>query len=143
MLPHDILVPIDFSEGSGRALAYACEIASTLPHVTIHLVHATGANLPEANTSLGERAMADLREGTLAALEQLRSTHPGVTFGPCRGVSGDACDVVNTTAASVRADLIVMGTNGRRGVARLVLGSVAEHVVRTAPCPVLTIRDAA
>ena len=54
--------------------------------------------------------------------------------------TGDARDVINQTAKEVGADLIVMGTHGRRGVTRALLGSVAETVVRTAPCAVLTVR---
>jgi len=48
--------------------------------------------------------------------------------------------VIEETAAEIGADLIVMGTHGRRGVSRLLLGSVAESVARTAPCPVLLVR---
>jgi nucleotide-binding universal stress UspA family protein len=54
--------------------------------------------------------------------------------------TGDARDLINQTAAEVGADLIVMGTHGRRGVRRALLGSIAETVVRSAPCPVLTVR---
>jgi nucleotide-binding universal stress UspA family protein len=46
---------------------------------------------------------------------------------------------ITSAAAETKADLIVMGTHGRRGIARVLLGSVAEKVVRTAPCPVLTV----
>jgi nucleotide-binding universal stress UspA family protein len=54
--------------------------------------------------------------------------------------TGDARDLINQTALEVGADLIVMGTHGRRGITRALLGSVTENVVRTAPCPVLTVR---
>ena len=55
-------------------------------------------------------------------------------------LGGDARDVICQTAKEVHADLIVMGTHGRRGVTRALLGSVTENVVRQAPCPVLTVR---
>jgi nucleotide-binding universal stress UspA family protein len=50
---------------------------------------------------------------------------------------------IATVAREAKADLVVMGTHGRRGVARMLLGSVAERVVRTAPCPVLTVHGPA
>ncbi len=63
-----------------------------------------------------------------------------VTLGPTRVEIGDPRDRIEGVAEQIRADLIVMGTHGRRGVRRVLLGSVAESVVRTAPCPVLTLR---
>src|SRR5678816_1037870 len=54
--------------------------------------------------------------------------------------TGDARDTINQTAKELGCDLIVMGTHGRRGLSRALLGSVAETVVRSAPCPVLTVR---
>jgi nucleotide-binding universal stress UspA family protein len=53
---------------------------------------------------------------------------------------GDPRSVILDMAAKENADLIVMGTRGRTGASHLIFGSVAEHVVRTAPCPVLTVR---
>jgi nucleotide-binding universal stress UspA family protein len=55
--------------------------------------------------------------------------------------TGDARDVIVDVAKEIGADLIVMGTHGRRGVRRALLGSIAEGVLRTAHCPVLTIRQ--
>lgn len=54
--------------------------------------------------------------------------------------TGDARDIIVNTALEVGADLIIMGTHGRRGLRRALLGSVAESVLRHAPCPVLAIR---
>jgi nucleotide-binding universal stress UspA family protein len=61
-------------------------------------------------------------------------------MGPVRVEVGDAREVIDNVAEKIGADLIAMGTHGRRGVKRMLLGSVAESVVRSAPCPVLTIR---
>jgi nucleotide-binding universal stress UspA family protein len=55
-------------------------------------------------------------------------------------VTGDPSAQIVRTARSTRADLIVIGTHGRRGVSKFLLGSVAERVIATAPCPVLTVR---
>lgn len=65
---------------------------------------------------------------------------PGVSRGNVLVRSGDARDVIDAVAAEIGADLIVMGTHGRRGLSRVFLGSVAETVVRTAPCSVLVAR---
>ena len=64
-----------------------------------------------------------------------------VSMGPVRLEVGDARDVIDRAAEAIHADLIVMGTHGRRGVRRVLLGSVAESVVRSACCPVLTVRQ--
>ena len=63
-----------------------------------------------------------------------------VSMAPVRIEIGDARDVIDRVAELIGADLIVMGTHGRRGVRRMLLGSIAESVVRSAPCPVLTVR---
>ena len=54
--------------------------------------------------------------------------------------TGDPRDMILQTAKEIHADLIVIGTHGRRGISRFLLGSVAEAIVRSAPCPVLTVR---
>jgi nucleotide-binding universal stress UspA family protein len=75
------------------------------------------------------------------ALEALAARKCGTAIiGKILLKTGDARDSIDQTAKEIGADLIVMGTHGRRGVSRALLGSVAETVVRTAPCPVLTIR---
>ena len=64
----------------------------------------------------------------------------GVAVGQVLLKTGDAKDVINQTAIELGADLIVMSTHGRSGITRALLGSVTETVVRSAPCPVLTVR---
>lgn len=138
--PHDILVPIDFSPGSEHALDYACSLAGKLD-ATIHLVNAIGAGLPELNVALTDQMIETLRTGAMAQLEKLAEARkPVVRFGKLIVQFGEARDAILETVASVRPDLIVIGSHGRRGVSRFVLGSVAEEVVRRAPCPVLVVR---
>jgi nucleotide-binding universal stress UspA family protein len=64
-----------------------------------------------------------------------------VQFGAPIIEAADPRDLILAAAARVDADLIVMGTHGRRGLSRFVLGSVAEDVVRRSPCPVLAVRS--
>jgi len=139
--PHDILVPVDFSAGAECALDYACTLAIKLD-ATVHLVNALGAGLPELSVALTDRMIETLRAGAMAELEKLASARmPAVRFGKMIVQPGEPRDAIIETATSLRPDLIVIGSHGRRGVSRLVLGSVAEEVVRRAPCPVLIVRS--
>ena len=70
----------------------------------------------------------------------IESQHVPVTTSVSAGYPAT---VIAARAGTIGADLIVMGTHGRSGVSHLLMGSVAERVMRTAPCPVLTVRDAA
>lgn len=143
-----ILVPTDFSETSDAALTYAKALAEKLG-ASIHLLHvfadpyAMATYAPEVYAPLPpevrERALHDIQQRLderLDAGEQqrFRGTTEIVTGLTAKQIVGYATDQA--------MDLIVMGTHGRRGVAHMLLGSVAEHVVRTAQCPVLTVREA-
>jgi nucleotide-binding universal stress UspA family protein len=147
MAPHvtRILVPTDFSETADAALAYAKNLATHL-NASLCLVHvfqdpstpASFANelyVPPP-PDLRERAIADARANLLKRLNPDEQRSAG-TWAIVEGLT--AREIVNY-AEEHAIDLIVMGTHGHRGVAHLFLGSVAEHVVRTAGCPVLTVR---
>lgn len=143
MLPKNILVPTDLSEGAEQALDYACELAKTLG-ATIHLLNVIGIpalGVPELGVAVTATVIDSLIADNQAAIEQLASTKQcSAQIGQVLLKTGDAKTLINQTAAEIGADLIVMGTHGRRGVSRALLGSIAESVVRTAPCPVLTVR---
>jgi nucleotide-binding universal stress UspA family protein len=142
-----ILVPTDFSATSDAALAFARRFAARFG-APLHLVHAfddpftTAAFAAEMYTplplSMRDEMVRNLRQQLVERLA-----------GDTSPVNGTGEVVTGTTATSIvdyarfiEADLIVMGTHGRSGVAHLLLGSVAERVVRTAECPVLTVRGA-
>lgn len=140
MPPTQLLVPIDFSENSERALDYACDLASKLD-ATVHLVNGVGAGLPELSVALTDEMFETIRSSSLAKLEELVQAREGrARFGKRIVLLGDARDAIIDALRATGADLIVMGTHGRRGLSRIVLGSVAEDIVRRAPCPVLTVR---
>lgn len=143
MLPKNILVPTDLSVHAEEALDYACELAARLG-ATVHLVNVIGIpalGVPELGLALTATMIDSLVADNQNALDTLADRKRGqVTIGRVLLKTGDARDMIDQTALEVDADLIVMGTHGRRGVSRALLGSVAETVVRTAPCPVLTIR---
>ncbi|HWO20984.1 MAG TPA: universal stress protein [Kofleriaceae bacterium] len=136
MLPKHILVPIDFSPDSEEALDYACELAGALGSV-VHFVSALG---PVGELPLSQRMIRELTVEHVQALARLAARYRRVRFGPPTVEAADPRDLILSTAARICADLIVMGTHGRRGISRLVLGSVAEDIVRRAPCPVLAVR---
>ena len=142
-----ILVPTDFSETADAALEYAKVLAGQLG-ASLHLLHVfsnpynVAAYAPEVYApmppAMRERALEDAGECLLTRLnsdeaERFRGTRAVVT--------GLTAPQIVMYANEQAIDLIVMGTHGRRGVAHLLLGSVAEHVVRIAGCPVLTVRD--
>jgi len=138
--PHDILVPIDFSADAEAALDYACTLAIELD-ATVHLINALGAGLPELAVALTDHMIETLRAGSMAQLEKLAAARmPAVKIGKVFVQPGEPRDAIIEVATNLPADLIVIGSQGRRGVSRLLLGSVAEGVVRRAPCPVLVVR---
>jgi nucleotide-binding universal stress UspA family protein len=134
-----ILVPTDFSPPSDAALSYARLLARTFD-ASLYLLHVTGAHTRSPRTAMNypnpvSAALSELRDRLTAG-----EGSPDVTF-----VTIDAPDPAGQivrTARSIDASLIVMGTHGRGGLARVLMGSVTEKVVRTAPCPVLTANSA-
>jgi len=143
MLPKHILVPTDLSEGAEEALDYACELAAKLD-ATIHLVSVIGIpalGVPELGVAMTASMIDSMVIENQKALDEVAARKCGnVRLGQVLLKTGDARDQIDQTALEVGADLIVMGTHGRRGVSRALLGSIAETVVRSAPCPVLTVR---
>lgn len=144
-----ILVPVDFSEPSRRALDYAAELARPLDaaievlHVAEIPVFVPCASLPEAGAS-DQSLVAVVRESAEALLATFvgEATERGVPVRASRLELGAPAHVITEVARSGDYDLIVMGTHGRTGLSHALLGSVAERVVRQAPCPVLSVRPA-
>lgn len=144
-IPKNILVPVDFSEYAEHALDYAIALAAKLD-AKVHLLNVIGIpalGVPELGVALSASMMDTIVKDNQAALDKLASARrTKAPIGEVMLRTGDARDVIVRACEEVGADLIVMGTHGRRGVSRALLGSVAESVVRTAPCPVLTLRKA-
>jgi nucleotide-binding universal stress UspA family protein len=139
MLPIRIILhPTDFSESAGNAFRLACSLARdhgaqlVVLHVAAPQVsgYAGGVLIPPPEGYLDE-----LR----AKLSGLQARDPKVRVEH-RLVVGDPASEILRAASEPRCDVIVMGTHGRTGLGRLLMGSVAEQVVRRAPCPVVTVR---
>jgi universal stress protein A len=143
MLPKNILVPTDLSDGAEEALDYACELAQKLD-ATLHIVHVIGVpalGVPELGVAITSSVVDSLIHDDQAALDKLAAARRGPTkIGEVLLRSGEARDTIDQVAKEVSADLIVMATHGRRGLSRALLGSITEAVIRTAPCPVLAVR---
>jgi universal stress protein A len=144
-----ILVPLDFSEGSLQALDYAIGLGEPFGaellvlFVVEPVYYATLADLYGASANLSML----LEEQKRIAGEQLaelgrRLTRKGVKHRTFLD-AGIPYQRIAERVGQLKADIIVMATHGRTGLSHLLLGSVAEKVVRTAPCPVLTVRAAA
>jgi nucleotide-binding universal stress UspA family protein len=137
-----ILCPVDFSKGSERALAKAEELAKELG-AEIELLHAYQipvVALPDAPVSVSPAFVADLTDHAqkeLGKLEQALKSH-GVSV-TTKLIQGSPADTVVARAEELKAYLIVIGTHGRGGFRRFLLGSIAERVVRMATVPVLTV----
>jgi nucleotide-binding universal stress UspA family protein len=133
-----ILHPTDFSKPSDYAFRLACSLARdhgaglTLLHVMrpprVYGGEMGALILPEDHPD-------SLRD----SLEQLRPTDPLLRVDH-RLEEGDPAGLIVAVAEEIGCDLIVMGTHGRNGLGRILMGSVAEQVMRKAPCPVLTVK---
>ena len=137
-----ILVPTDFSEHSSKAIHYGAELAAKFGS-ELHLLHAIemtpllygeSAYFPPDSEAELEKAAArqlddlpDCATGDLRIVRKVQHGHPFVE--------------IIRYAKENEIGLIVLGTHGRGAIAHMLLGSVAEKIVRKAPCPVLTVRD--
>ena len=139
-----ILCPVDFSEFSIRAYRYALSLAEHYRAnlVAQHILELSRYPYADYVGSMGDYAdfCRALREGGKEKLREFVKQHTHDEIQPELVThEGVAADSILSLAQARKADLIVMGTHGRRGFDRLVLGSVTDRVMRTAPCPVLAI----
>jgi nucleotide-binding universal stress UspA family protein len=143
-----ILVPVDFSETSERALDGAIELAQRFGgDVTVmHAYQIPVYGFPDGAFITSADVAAQISQAAQERLDEAVRTREGRGV-PLSAVLRDGVpwEEVNAVAAERKADLVVIGTHGRRGLARALLGSVAENVIRTSDVPVLVIhgpRDA-
>ena len=138
-----ILVPCDFSDTSVAAVQYAVALARTFS-ARLHVLHVgdRAQSQFESEFPIGlENAVEDaVRERLLRIVTPQEEVELNPEFAVRPGAP--AAEIVRY-AQDANIDLIVMGTHGRGPVGHMVMGSVAEKVVRTAPCPVLTVRTSA
>ena len=142
-----ILVPVDGSSTSNRGLEQALALARS-HDATILLLHVVDEHVivqhAEAVAAVTDQYLESMRASGREVLARARAAaeRQGVTSRTLlvENITGSVADIVVEQARKQRADVIVMGTHGRRGVKRLVMGSDAEGVVRASPVPVLLVR---
>lgn len=143
-----ILVATDFSEASEHALAYATTLARAFD-ASVHVLHVLEDLASHAwTTEVYVAALPGVHEEMeRQARERLEAVVPPEQRDELRLVTalrtGSAFVEIVRYARDEEVDLIVLGTHGRGAIAHMLLGSVAERVVRKAPCPVLTVRQKA
>lgn len=141
-----ILAPTDFSAHSERAVRYACGLAERLG-AELHLLHVLSEILPAGPDPLLMPVMPpeyyeeneERAKETLSGLLQPAWGSPRLVVSSVRW--GSPVEAIVAHAVDQKVDLIVIATHGRTGLSHVLLGSVAERIVREAPCPVLTIRS--
>lgn len=136
-----ILVPTDFSAGAQTALDHATALATVFGAkiVVLHVIETFTYTMTESLQVVNVyNVVKTAVEPVLDQMVQdLQKEHVSASRVL---VQGTAYEEIGVQAKKAGADLIVMGTHGRRGISHAFMGSVAERVVRTAPCPVLTVR---
>ena len=142
---HNIVVPVDFSRNSLRALDEAIALARRFG-ARLHLLHSSA--VPMRGVMPYEVAVPDgvwegIREAAEARLEELREKAVAEGLEVSTEVSPELpAEAIVAAALQREAELIVIGTRGHTGLKHALLGSVAERTARTAPCSVLTVKDA-
>jgi nucleotide-binding universal stress UspA family protein len=140
----EVLCPVDFSDPARAAMRYAVDLCRTVgASLTLcHVYQAPGYALPEGVVLAGPEVLADVARQVDIALDKWKREAEGLGMADVRTES--ALGVPHTEIARIAEagayDLVVVGTHGRTGLRHVLLGSVAERVVRSAPCSVLTIR---
>lgn len=140
-----ILVPTDFSEPSLAAVKYACELAEQL-NASLCILHTVEDPMQLGTYSeyyapppeFAERIEHDARAALQSVLTPEQQERYRATLELSHGAA--AHEILKYLYEHQDVGLVVMGTHGRGGVARLMMGSVTERVLRAAPCPVLTVR---
>lgn len=139
-----VLCPVDFSTASDRALSYTIDLAKLL-NAKVHIIHvwqpllyALGDGVIIPAGEFINQLVSELNDKLNSVISQHQGQGIEVTGALVEGVPYDG---IIQVAQQHPAELIVMGTHGRKGFTHFMLGSVAERVVRTSPVPVVTVRE--
>ncbi len=138
-----ILCAVDFSEHSPAVAAYAAELAKALDakivclYVAPSLSQYVGFHVPPSSI---ENFVGEIVSGAEATMSAFLAENFQNVEAEGHVVTGYAAEEIFSMCAKEKADMIIMGTHGRKGIDRILFGSVAEKVVKGARCPVMTIR---
>lgn len=134
-----ILHPTDFSESAAFAFRLACALAQA-HRARLHVLHVGKRPVITPLEGAVATEPAGYQEELTTKLHDVRPEDPNISVEHQLLFIGDPAAEILRVAQTIKPDLIVMGTHGRTGLGRLLMGSVAEQVVRRAPCPVVTVR---
>ena len=141
----NVLVATDFSDASNAALLYGRAIARSFAATlaVLHVADVVTTGIGDAGGKF-DQVQHDADENARAQADALLTTDDRVSLHAraTAVTSIDPAQAIVSYATDVGADVIVMGTHGRSGMTHLLMGSVAEGVVRAAPCPVLVVKHA-
>jgi nucleotide-binding universal stress UspA family protein len=144
MTAQRFLVPVDFSENANQAVKYAIDLASKLGArmTLLHVIQLRPLGSGDMCVTVPYTYMQDLEADITSRMQTYlaRVTAAGLE-GEMAVVHGVPFQEILETAKAQQIDLIIMGTQGRTGLQHVLMGSVAEKVVRLAPCPVLVVRE--
>ena len=141
---NNILFPVDLSSSSDRIVPYVASVVEKY-HAKIHLLfvarifdYFTGIYVPTTSIVTLEK---DIVEGAERSLNEFADVHFGGYDGDkaVAVVSGDAAEMILDYVGSQQIDLVIMGTHGRKGLDKIIMGSVAERVIRMSPVPVMVV----
>lgn len=141
-----ILVPTDFSDNAKAAIEYGCELARQF-NAELHLLNVVDSNIGTYSTEMDMFGTANMAYDVVEAEKRaakLLDELPGITGEGCHVIRvteiGTPCYGINRYAQTNEIDVIVISTHGHTGLTHFLMGSVAENLVQTAPCPVLTVK---
>lgn len=139
-----ILVAVDFSETTDRAVDMALELAAPFDGkvILLHAYEIPALGFPDGVLVASSEIVSRISSSAQTALREVVEKHKGRVPMETLLRTGVAYETINQVADEVNADLILIGTHGRRGLARALLGSVAENVIRTSTRPVLVVHGA-
>ncbi len=138
-----ILVAVDFSEVSSSVAEYAATLANSLGaeviclYVAPSLSQYVGFHVPPSSI---ESFVKEIVSGADSSMEKFLEEHFADVEAKGEVVTGYAAEEILKAIENEKVDLLVMGTHGRKGIDRILFGSVAEKVVKSAKCPVFTVR---
>ena len=139
-----ILVPVDFGANAARVAGHGIDFARQTG-AKIYLLYVAESlerfvGFPVPHVSFGE-LQKDVTAAAVRKMEEFAETHvPREVLLGSRVVSGEPAEEIVRVARELAVDMICIGTHGYQGLERTIFGSVAEQVVKTAPCPVMTVR---
>jgi universal stress protein A len=136
-----ILCPYDFSEFSDEAVHYAVKMGDEDTEITIiSIVELFYNNYPEGIIYFDQMTQAHSKEALIKYVEKLQNHYPNLKFKYVLEMDNDAVKIILDYHKKNKSDLIVIASHGRKGLTRILMGSVAESIFRDALCPVLLIR---